>query len=311
VLEAEDSVDLMVFDVCLMSGVENAYQWSPRDTGTPGFSAQVMVATPMAGFPFPWQRIFARIGPGAAEEGSPARFDEHELSALDFGRLVVEETEADRRFEIEHGGHSARMIAMGQREAMACIDLTKIARVKLAADAFARELADWEDASIVLEELRGPEVQPRAVCYFLDLPCSEAPFFDLYELARRVADEGGSPEDLRARAQELAEAVDEAVVASYGLAAYDAFGGFQSGKHGLYVVYPYGLVEESSAYRPWAELGWYHPDDRREHSGQYGRYAWCRDGATAGDGRVDNWFEGLDSWFDLQDEAGGTNRYRY
>ena len=307
VLQAEDSVDLMVFDVCLMAGVENAYQWSPRDPD--GFAAQVMVGTPMAGFPFPWHRIFARIGPGQAEAGEPTIHDPRTMTAQAFGQLIVEETEADRRSEIESGQHPPEMVAMAEREAMACIDLSVMKGVKSATDALARELAAWEDASFVLEELRGPEPSPRCVNYFLDMPCTEAPYFDLHHLASRLSAELGAPEALRAKAGELAQAVDTCVLASYGLGAYDDFGGFEAGKHGLYIVYPYGLIEESAAYRPWANLGWYHPDVREE-PGQYGHYAWCRDGARPGDGQVDNWFELLDSWFDLT-EGGGTNGYSY
>jgi clostripain len=44
----------------------------------------------------------------------------------------------------------------------------------------------------------------------------------------------------------------------------------------------------------------------------YGRWAWCRDGATAGNGRVENWFELMDSWYDTtNDETGGLNGYRW
>jgi clostripain len=45
--------------------------------------------------------------------------------------------------------------------------------------------------------------------------------------------------------------------------------------------------------------------------GVYGRLAWCRDGATEGDGAVQNWFELLDSWFDAGAANGGRNGYQH
>jgi hypothetical protein len=43
----------------------------------------------------------------------------------------------------------------------------------------------------------------------------------------------------------------------------------------------------------------------------YGRWAFLTDGATAGDGKVENWFELVDAWFDRADDSGGANGYRW
>jgi clostripain len=52
---------------------------------------------------------------------------------------------------------------------------------------------------------------------------------------------------------------------------------------------------------------WYSP---LPVDGVYGRLSWCRDGATAGNGKVENWFELLDAWFDAAGEP-GTNGYSH
>ena len=81
--------------------------------------------------------------------------------------------------------------------------------------------------------------------------------------------------------------------------------GFEEGRHGLYVVFPGGDASASPA-AAWQALRWYHPS---EGGRGHGRYAWCADGATPGDGRVDNWFELLDAWYDAGEAPQGVNGY--
>ena len=59
-------------------------------------------------------------------------------------------------------------------------------------------------------------------------------------------------------------------------------------------------------------LCWYTPLEAGDELAPYGRWAFLADGATPGNGKVENWFELLDSWFDDPDFGpGGYNRYRW
>ncbi len=302
VLSDEESVDLLVFDVCSMAAVENAYQWRP---GTGRFSADVMVATPNAGIPFPWQRVFGRIRPGAAPEGE-TWLDPAKMTAGDFGRLVVEETGAER---LRHAQHPRRAEHMA-REAMVCMDLGRAEAAKQAVDALARSLAA-SDTKASVEAIRGEgDVQPTMNYFIPGEPSWLAmPYFDLYDLTRRIAAEGSLNEDVRKKAEAAMQAVDALVLSSFGGKRYD---GFEPGKNGAYIVFPDGDATYRGR-RTWGKFRWYHPDP----SGGKGRtapgdYAFCRDGAKRGDGVVDNWFELLDSWYDTDnDEDGGVNGYRW
>ncbi|MFT5690292.1 MAG: clostripain, partial [Planctomycetota bacterium] len=131
-LEAQDSLDLMVFDVCLMGGIENAYQWRPREDA---FGVDVMLATPMAGYPFPWGSILENIAAG--------EIDTADLTAREFGRIIVQVTKAHRTRMQDRSGEFAQVT---RNEAMACYDLSKAAAVKSAVDQLARELASIEGA---------------------------------------------------------------------------------------------------------------------------------------------------------------------
>ncbi len=60
-------------------------------------------------------------------------------------------------------------------------------------------------------------------------------------------------------------------------------------------------------------MGWYNALEPAGDADGYGKYAWCIDGATPGNGEVENWFELMDAWFDSAeaDEPGGSNGYAW
>ena len=311
-LDEQDSVDLLVFDVCSMAAVENGYQWRP---GRAEFSAEVLVATPNAGFPFPWFRILSRIHKGQEADGAVGqrdashealeRFDAATLEALDFGRLIVEESRLFKQRMIdEHPRYASEL----EREAMGCFDLKQAGELKRAVDGLAVALAQ-DDSKRALEELRGPAGAPRAMNYLLDEPgCwTTMPYFDIYDLARGIRASEEFDEGVRAAAKELKQAVDAYVVSSFGLGAYE---NFVPGQNGAYLVFPDGDAEQAGE-RHWKRLDWYRPARSAEGERGYGRYAWCADGAEAGNERVENWFELLDAWFDTPDESGGLNGYSF
>ena len=89
------------------------------------------------------------------------------------------------------------------------------------------------------------------------------------------------------------KSVEGFLIASFGMSGYK---GFEVGKNGVFVVLPSG--------RPncWKHYRWYTPT--RGGSEHYGNWSFLKDGATPGNGVVENWFELLESWFHGADEKG-------
>lgn len=240
-------------------------------------------------------RAFARIrSPGHAAGGvEGATLDPAQMTAAEFGALVVEE------------GRRGRELAVKQRpervkhEAAAAYDLRRAADVKRALDALAVALAGESDSAgnrEVFGEMRGPGPIGDALNYDGD-----GPFVDLHDLCRRAAECDALSDAVRARAAEVVKATDAFVLASFGMSAYP---GFQAGKNGVFVVLPRNTPGR------WRNFRWYTPGVHEEGGKDYGGWAFLADGATPGNGKVENWFELLDHWFDEADDAGGINGYR-
>jgi clostripain len=282
VLAESDSVDLLGFDVCSMGGIENAYQWRPA----PGkFGAAAMVASAPVSGPWPYAPILKRLCTPAAAT----------LDAIALGKLIVEEKEAQAR----------RMPAQAQKklgfESWACYDLAKTEAAKKAVDALASALAKAPNAKEVVSKIRGSGKTTPTTNY---MPPGEdawttMPFFDLHDLAKRIAASDALPADVRERAAAAARAADDVVVASY---LTDPDARFDRDADGLYVVFPDGDARELLG-RHWSSFGWYTGEDLSAKRGLWGKLAWCRDGATPGNGVVENWFELLASWFDAPSET--------
>jgi clostripain len=298
VVSEQQSVDFLALELCNMAGIEIAYQWRP---GNGGFSANVLVAIPNAGrrstgiAPSP---AFAR--PGHATKAEGPCLDPAIMTEEDFGRLVIEEGENGRRETAkrrpERAGH----------EAAACYDLHAAEDVKHAVDAFAVALAKGKGQGRPLraarsrrspgrDELHGRRARPARLRRSLrSLP--------------RAAECERLDTASRAAARQVMEEVDQFVIASFGMSAYE---GFSPGQNGVFLMFPDGDLEGKGAFgstRLWSQCTWYTPGKGRG-SNEYGHWAWCKDGATESNGVVENWFELLDSWFD-QGDGGGANNCR-
>jgi clostripain len=298
VVRKKQSVDFLALELCTMGGIEIAYQWRP---GNGGFAADVLLAIPNAGPPLDWDRAFARIRTkGHASEALGPYLDPAKMTAADFGKLVVEEGERGRQ-EASIRGQG------GEHEAAACYDLATAADVKRAVDAFAVELARSDSRAAFLA-LRGPADSPNpeadpAVAMNYE---RGGPFVDLYDLCKRAASSAALGEGARKAASAVEEAVDRFVVASFGMDAYE---GFEPGKNGVFIVLP-GDDENGRKGSRWRNFTWYTPRELPGGREPYGRWAFLRDGATEGNGAVENWFELLDSWFDDPSAGpGGINGY--
>src|SRR5262249_56890707 len=124
-------VDFLALELCNMGGIEIAYQWRP---GNGRFEADVLVAIPNAGPPLDWDRAFSRIrSPGHAPTGGPA-LDPARMTAVDFGKLVIEEGYRGRQASEKSG-------EIGSKESAGCYDLRKAGEVKKAPEPFAQALA--------------------------------------------------------------------------------------------------------------------------------------------------------------------------
>jgi clostripain len=288
----ELSVDLMALELCNMGGIEVAYQWRP---GNGGFSTRYLVAIPNAGPPLDWDRVFARV----AEREPGAALPEPES----FGRLIVEEGGKGRQAAAESNPRLAGRLG---HEAVACYDLAEAAAVKRAVDAVAVQLGAG-DTLAAAEEARGPGSAGWALNFGRDR-ADRAPFFDLHDLALRLAASERLPEATRQAAKALAAAVDAFIVASWGGPALRRFEG---GKSGVYIIFPDGdatIARDNKLSPLWSLCRWYSP---LPVPGVYGKLAFCRDGATPGNGKVENWFELLDAWFDASAHGPGSNGYEH
>jgi len=91
------------------------------------------------------------------------------------------------------------------------------------------------------------------------------------------------------------------MLASFGMSAYPSF---EEGSSGVFVLLP-----EDQPGR-WRNFAWLGPRVHTEGGMDLGSWAFCADGATPGNGKVETWFELLDHWFDTADDRGGVNGYR-
>jgi clostripain len=295
VVPAELGVDLMALELCNMAAVEIAYQWRP---GNGGFATRMLVAIPNAGPPLDWGRVFARL----RSDGSDGTFAPCKLDAAAFGRLIVDEGGAGRRAAAERNPARAGRLA---HEAVTCLDLGKADAVKRAVDALAVTLAAG-DTEAVCAAARSSDERGVVLNYVHDR-LQRDPFVDAFDLADRLAADARLAEPARAAARAVAAAVDELVLASYGGSALPRF---TAGRTGVFLTFPDGdaiVVGRRGPRTGWSACTWYSP---LPVEGTYGRLAWCRDGATAGNGKVETWFELLDSWFDPAGDP-GTNGYSF
>lgn len=215
-----------------------------------------------------------------------AAVDPAKMTAVDFGKLVIEEG---------HRGRQAfqKMNGRGTKEAAGCYDLRKAGEVKKAVDALAVALSKSDSKGIVLE-LRNASSERRLLSY-----SDDGSYVDLYDLCRRVAGCDRLPESVRSAATDVMKNLERFMIASFCMSAYKQF---EAGKNGVFIVLPSGKPD------CWKQFRWYTPirGDRKS----YGNWSFLQDGATPGNDVIESWFELLDSWFDVTDEKGGINGYR-
>jgi len=305
ILSSREAVDFMGLDVCSMGGVENLYQWRP---GNGSFNTKVLIASAPSTGPWAYDRIFARLKAGGGDSGeadatlggNEKNVDPAAMTALDLAGVIFEEI---------HDGQP--------EECWSCYDLTKVGGLKKSVDVMAQNLASGAKKEDV-ETCRGLG-RPKTTFYLqaeMNRMLSGASYFDIYGLAKNLSSSDRLSEAVKANARAVAQGADDVVVFSY--AQPDDYPGFEEGKHGLYIFYPFGDWKLQG--KPhWAYQYWYSPLDmtkepelESQRIRPYGKYLWCKDGAKAGNGKVENWFELLDSWYDTGNgKEGGLNKYQW
>jgi len=276
----KDRVDFLALELCNMGGIEIAYQWRP---GNGGFEADVLVAIPNAGPPLDWDRAFSRIrSPSHATAGGTA-LDPAKMTAVDFGKLVIEEGYRGRQASEKSG-------EVGSKESAGCYDLRKAGEVKKAVDAFAMALAKSQSKAFLLE-LRNASSEDRLISY-----SNDRSYVDLYDLCRRVARSDRFPEPVRSAATDVMKSLQGFITSSFGMSGYKQF---EAGKNGVFIVLPSGRPNS------WRHYRWYTPT--RGDRENYGNWSFLKDGATPSNPVVGNWFELLESWFNVADEKSGIN----
>jgi clostripain len=273
----EGRVDFLALELCNMGGAEIAYQWRP---GNGRFEADVLLAIPNAGEPLDWDRAFRRIRSPAHVANEGPALDPAKMTAADFGKLVIEEGRLGRAASEKNRGR-------GSKESAGCYDLHKAGEVKEAVDALAAALAK-ANAKEAFVELRNSTSGGRLMRYSED-----DSYVDLYELCRRVVGCERLPHAVRTAASGVMKSLEGFMIASFGMSGYK---GFEAGKNGVFIVLP------SGGPNCWKHYRWYTP--KKGDRGEYGHWSFLKDGATPGDGVVDNWFELLESWFGAADDKG-------
>jgi hypothetical protein len=273
-----ERVDFMALELCLMGGIEIAYQWRP---GNGRFHCDVLLAIPNAGPPLDWDRAFARIRtPGHASPRGPV-LDPAAMSAADFGRLVIEEGYRGRLA-------GSKLSKEFVHESAGCYDLKLADGVKRAVDALSVEL--WRaDAKNIVLELRGTGSAGDAIDY-----SRAGVFVDLYDLCRRIARCERLPGPVHEAAKTVMQSLDRFMIASFGMSGLK---GFAAGKNGVYIVLPSGRPGGSK------EFEWYTP---LAGTGKgYSRLSFLQAETPSSNGQVRNWFELLHTWFPQPDDKGG------
>ena len=299
---AENRVDFLALELCSMGGIEIAYQWRP---GNGRFEADVLVAIPNAGPPLDWDRAFLRIRTLGHKTEKVPEVDPTTMTGADLGRLVIEEAflgrqaaakneENVQKIKEKFGGRQTRGESENPlgNESAGCYDLRFAADVKKAVDVLSIELGRGDAKNIVVDLCRlGPDGPVR---YDRD-----GWKVDLSDIARRISECNRLPEPASEAAKAVKDAVERFMIASFGMENHK---GFAAGKNGVYIVLPSGEPGSLS------QFAWYTP--LPGVGSDYGRWSFLKDGATPGNGTVENWFELLDSWFDKANENGGSNGYR-
>ena len=127
----------------------------------------------------------------------------------------------------------------------------------------------------------------------LELAQLTSPYIDAYHFYELIVQNTNINNASRQLASEVCEAIDQFVIYSYyGRGFLPNTEVFQDGKNGVYQIIPMGNKVFSQTNRSfWSHTTWFHPDDKSNEQNSYGLYDWCKDGASRGNDKIENFFE--------------------
>ncbi|AWZ48896.1 clostripain [Clostridiaceae bacterium 14S0207] len=315
-LTEEQSIDVLVFDACLMGTAEVAYQYRP---GNGSFSADAMIASSPSVWAegFKYDKIFSRIkgGKGCSDEedltlgGKEQTFDPSTITNEQLGALFIEE----QRDALKDKWRNDQQLSY--------YDLNKIEGVKKSVDELAVNLSN-ENKKQQVCDLRGRKRKTTLIHYFDESDEDDwckYPYFDLYDLCEQISINKNFNEITKKLALKVMHNIDNMIVYSFSGDLFKGTHKFIEGKNGISIFLPDGdgeIIEGYTGYkfRHWETQGWYNSIDTRKVGieNSYGKLKWCQDGQNPEINKVGNWFELLDSWFDKSnDKNGGINYYQW
>lgn len=287
---SEQSVDLLAIDACFMGNIEFIYQLRK---GNNSFCADYIVASPPEIRSEGWNYtdIFSRIkiGTDVTNDNERIVYGQSTLSALDFALIIFEEF------------YDKVITQTSRNQVITIYDTQKALDVKNNCDDLSKLLVNHK---VDLKSIRGSGsiLQSEIIHYFKSADLSHSiayPYFDLYDLCDKIQQKKTTfSEDVVAKALLVMQSIDMFIIDSAGDDDFSPY--FKNGKNGVSIFFPEGDVFDKGKLR-WNEYIWYNDN-----------LAWCKDNAVSGDGKVDNWFELLDCWFDsTTDSTGGLNTYSF
>jgi clostripain len=327
VLTGNESVDLMILDLCSMASIENFYQWRP---GNGGFSTPLVIASAPSSESPDYGELVNRITAGKMKStardlvvgGNKVSYRPEELTPRVFATIVLSdlaESDADK---------SWGMFDIGKAEAL-----------KKAFDELAVTASEDSKARVALEQIRGKGSHLVTMTY---LPGAEehasedlswlqgyggdkswlhCPCLDVYDFASRVAASTSVSDSMRSAGRKIKLLSEQMTVYSFG--SREHWRNFEAGRNGVYFVFPDGELRLEGM-RAWDLMKWYSSDDVRSSlaaddqaiaaQGQtkppsnvmkllkfqrmaYGRLSWAQDGAHPEGQGVGNWYQLMESWY--------------
>ncbi|MBP5449270.1 MAG: hypothetical protein J6Y01_04050 [Spirochaetales bacterium] len=299
--ENDEPIDLLVLDCCNMGFAEVAYQYRPNNGS---FNTKYMLASLQQQISegLCYDTIFANVTPT--------------MSAADFGKLILQK---QKEYIISVTGidddPSSDIVttneiwswSFSEIQSMALYDCTKIESLKNAID----EAVPFLIGSNGLSLIQNAAAQACGYWNHSSTTNSNDFMYDIYNLFDYMANTTSDDisDTARSAFAKVRNLADEVVVSSF----------LQREPHTVY-TYPFengkcGLAIFSPFYQYlWTQNLSYNAIEITAADGisGYGNYAWCIDGCEPNNNEPENWFELLDSWFDINNnESGGRNHYQY
>ncbi len=220
-------------------------------------------------------------------------FSSSSLLPLDLGRMIIEE-------------HYDWTYLETDDQVLALYDTERIGELKNKIDEISVML---KDNSSDFFEIRGSNFieQNNALLYFdssYEEEWIDYCYFDIYDFCDRIIISSKFSSEINNLANEIKKTCEDVIVYSFGGSYFERF---KNNKTGISLFIPDGN-KNYNGQPMWSYQKWYNAKDCLIGGGDL---SFCRDGAVENNRVVENYFEVLDYWFDIEDGNGGYNEYSY